>query len=350
MTAPQPRWDLSGSGQLEFEVAPDTGHLQASDGLPLFKKRGTLIHEETDGRITWSGIVTDPRPDGETFKVTCKGVSTYAYGMPYLGEYSGVQVDPAAVFRHMWAHMQGFTDGDLSLAVTGSTKVRIGQKKKEVSFKTGDGEDVNFDAGPHELNWWEAPDIGREMDSLAEATPFDWVEHHAWNADKTDVVHEIRIGYPRVGRHRTDLVFQAGVNVKEWDAPDYGDYANTVVGIGSGEGKKAVRRTTSVRDGSLRTVLVESDKSVTTNRLMDAKIRNRLNASLDALRIPKIVVEQHPNARIGSWSVGDDITLQLDLPWLGKVALKSRIVSWKLLTDDRAELSLERSDSFIYGG
>ncbi|WP_437582736.1 hypothetical protein ACSAGD_10750 [Paramicrobacterium sp. CJ85] len=355
MTNPVPRWDLSGSGELKFTIAPDMEKLRSmrmKDGHLLLEKWGTLVHEETDGRITWSGVVRDAGFEDQEWTVTCKGVSTYAYGMPYTGDYSKEQIDPADIVRHLWAHMQGFPDGDLGVAVTGSTKVRVGTKKKEVSFKTGAGTSVDFDAGPYELHWWDARDIGREIDSLAQDTPFDWVEHHRWNADKTDVIHEIQIGYPRIGRHRTDLLFELGANVIDFAAPevDGSEYANSVFGIGAGEGKKSVRRSTAKRDGRLRRVAVETDKSATSNARLDAKIRNRLNASLDVLRISEITVKQHPNARIGSWSVGDDITFRAKLPWLGEISPKLRVVNWSLVDQFTAKLALERSDSFIYGG
>ncbi|GAB2519394.1 hypothetical protein [Paramicrobacterium agarici] len=343
---------LSGVPVLSGTVSPDVGRLRAPDGELLLDEWGTFLFVEEEGVIRWGGIVTFSRMDGQEWRVEAAGFSTYPYGMPYDGEFSGEQVDPADVFRHVWEHIQGKPDGDLGVTVTGSTTVRIGTKKEDVSFQTGSGAQVDFEAGPHTINWWEAPDCGSELDSLAAATPFDWTEHHRWNEDKTDVLHEIRIHYPRAGRRRDDLIFEQGVNVVSEVTPerDGENFANEVLGIGSGEGKKSLRRTTAVRDGRLRRVKVLEAKNVSKTSPLDALIRNELNRSRNVQTIDEITVRQHTNAPIGSWSVGDDILVKANLPWLGETDLWCRIVAWELLADDRARLSLARSDSFIYGG
>lgn len=347
-----PRHDLSGSGSLSATITPDLGLYKAADGRLTLEEWGTILHEEVDGIIRWSGLVAFSRMDGQSWSLEAGGISCYMYGMPYLGTYSKIRVDPADAVRHMWAHLQSYPNGDLGVTVKGSTKVRIGTEKKDVSFKTGSGAQVDFETGPYELNWWEAPDIGREVDNLAKQTPFDWVERHRWNEDKTDVIHEIEIGYPRLGRYRDDLAFEQNRNIIEVITPDLNgdDYANEVVGIGAGEGKKALRRSTAIRDGRLRRVYVREDKSVSKAARMDALIRDDLTARRQLLQIDKIVIRDHEAAPFGSFQLGDDITVKANLPHLGRKTLKCRIVSWEQLSKDRAALTLARSDSFVYGG
>lgn len=343
---------LSGVPVLKGTVAPDIGQLRTEDGKLLLEEWATFLYVEESGVIRGGGVVTFSRMDGQEWTVEVSGFSTYPFGMPYDGAYEKVQVDPAAVVKHIWAHLQSKPDGDLGVTVTGSTKVRIGTEKKEVSFQTGDGSQVDFEAGPYTLNWWESPDCGDEIDSLAGETPFDWTEHHKWNADKTDVLHEIRIDYPRAGRRRTDLSFEQGANIVSVIVPerDGEDFANEVHGIGAGEGKKSLRATTAVRDGKLRRVKVVEAKATSSKSRLDALIRDEAKRSRDVTTIDSIEVRQHPNARIGSWSVGDDILVKAHLPWLGDVQLWCRITAWTLLTPETARLDLARSDSFIYGG
>lgn len=343
---------LSGVPSLSGTVAPDVGRLRGNDGRLLLEEWGTFLYVEEGGVIRWGGIVTFSQMEGQEWRVEASGFSTYPYGMPYDGAFSGVKVDPAAVVKHIWAHLQSKPDGDLGVTVTGSTKVRIGTEKEDVSFQTGAGAQVDFEAGPYTLNWWEAPDCGDEIDSLAKQAPFDWTEHHRWTADMTDIEHEIRVHYPRAGRRRTDLVFEQGANITSVVTPemDGEDYANAVLGIGAGEGKKALKRTTAVRDGKLRRVKVVEAKAVKAGSRMDALIRDELARSRNIMSIDGITVRQHPNARIGSWSVGDDILVKAHLPWLGDVQLWCRVTAWELLTPDTARLDLSRSDSFIYGG
>ena len=333
-------WALSGAGSLRGTIAPDIGSLRAPDGRLLLEEWGTLIYAEADGEIRSGGIVVSSGFDGAAWKVECAGFATYPHGIPFAGDYSRTAVDPAVVVSDIWDHLQGYTDGNLGVTVTGSTPVRLGTPVVE-----GDS-----DSGPYELAWWELPDCGREIEALAKQTPFDFTERHYWDGD--DIRHEIVIGYPRLGRRREDLVFIQGDNISSVVTPSLEgqDFANTVFGIGAGEGPKAVRRSTAVRDGRLRRATVHTAKDVTSDARMDSIIRSELMRRQKTLNISSVVVRDHPNARIGSWSVGDDVLIQAIIPWLGAVSLWCRITGWELTTEQTATLSLVRSDAFTYGG
>lgn len=211
-------------------------------------------------------------------------------------------------------------------------------------------EQVKEDGGAYELNWFDTPDVGQELDKLAQETPFDYVETHAWAGNT--IRHTVQIGYPRIGRRRTDLAFVQGDNVTSVVTPtiDGDSFANEVIGLGAGEGAASLRRSTAVRDGRLRRTAVLKAKDVSARGRLDALIRDELTARQGELQIDAIEVADHPNAVIGSWSVGDDVLVQATLPWLGDVELWCRITSWELLSDTRAKLTLARSDSFTYGG
>jgi len=208
------------------------------------------------------------------------------------------------------------------------------------------------DGGAYALNWWDTPDCGDEIDKLAQETPLDYVESHAWNSTRTAISHRVTIHYPRAGRRRTDLRFVLGDNVLDLAAPqiDGDEFANEVVGIGSGEGKGALRRTTAVRDGRLRRTAVLKGKRVAVASRLDAMIRDELRARQGDLQIESVEVVDHPNAPIGAWAIGDDVLIQAELPWLDDVSLWCRITGWELLSESRARLSLARADSFTYGG
>lgn len=216
--------------------------------------------------------------------------------------------------------------------------------------KSAASKDVKEDGGAYELDWSDTPDVGQEIDSLAQEAPFDYVEHHAW--DGSEIRHTIEIGYPRLGRRRRDLSFVQGDNVVSVVTPsrEGDDFANAVVGIGAGEGKGSLRRTTAVRDGRLRRTTILSAKDVAAPNRLDAVIREELQRRQGLLQIDAVDVLDHPNAPIGSWSVGDDVLIQAELPWLGDVDLWCRITAWELLSDSRARLTLARTDSFTYGG
>ncbi|MFG3715808.1 hypothetical protein [Micromonospora sp. NPDC047730] len=203
-------------------------------------------------------------------------------------------------------------------------------------------------AEPYQLAWWDAPDCGGELDALARETPFDYAEEHYWDGDK--IAHRLRIGYPRLGRRRTDLAFVQGDNVTSVVAPerDGEGFANEVVGHGAGEGRTVLQRRIPERDGRLRRPFVYADKSVTTSARMDALARAELATRRHTLEIDSVEVVDHPNAPIGSWALGDDIPIRAVIPWLGEVEVWERVVGWAMRGEDRAVLNLRRSDAFTY--
>lgn len=344
-------WSLSGAGSLRGTIAPDIGGMRAEDGRPLLEEWGTYIYAEADGVIRWGGIVISSKYSGPNWSVEAAGFSTYPHGMPYLGDYSQVGVDPVDVVRHIWEHLQAQPGGDLGVSVVGdSTPVRLGTPPREVSFTTGAGENVAFEAGPYTLSWQEAPDCGDEIDSLVKETPFEYTEHHYWDGE--EIRHELRIGYPRLGRKRDDLAFIQGDNVSALVTPETSgdDFANAVYGIGAGEGAGALRRMTGLADGRLRRVAVYTAKDVQSVARLDSRIASELRRRQDLLTISEITVRDHVNARLGSWALGDDILVEAYIPWLGDVSIWSRVTGWTLKSEDTAKLTLARSDSFTYGG
>jgi hypothetical protein len=434
------------------------------DGLPMFEQWATIVLvEDGDGQLPWRGIVTDCEWSGKTWTITANSMSTYPHGIPYGDEYIESQVDPADVFREMWAHVQSYPDGDLGVVVTGSTPLRIGSvstkaldaakavyadavkaydagiaarrdaaadetdaraaysvlvaktetatkaltaaraitPKNQAAINTaqtalnaanaardaqrtvvnqltaihdqkialvktlttakGKAYDarvaanalVKDDGGAVQLNWWEAPDIGQTIDTLASDNKFDWFERHSWVDDEKSAVRtEIVVVYPRMGRRRDDLYFEQGVNIRaELHVAAAGDdFAQNIVGIGAGEGAGSVRRSTGLRDGHLRRVVVVSAKDAKTNATLDARMQTELATHHEVEEITSVTVVDHPNTPMGSWQTGDDILLRGVLPHLGEIGLWHRITDWKQTSDTTAELTVQRSDAFTYGG
>lgn len=204
-------------------------------------------------------------------------------------------------------------------------------------------------AEPYLLAWWEAPDCGSEINSLAREASFDYTESHRWSGDS--ILHEVHVSYPRAGRRRTDLAFVQGDNVISVVTPTInGDrFANEIIGLGAGEGKAALHRVNAVRDGRLRRTAVYTDKAVNRTATLDTRIAAESIRRRGLAEVSSITVRSHPNAPIGSWSLGDDVLVEATIPWLGNVAIWSRITGWALISEDTASLSLARSDSFQYG-
>lgn len=461
LTRSELTWSLSAAGSLKGSVSPDVGALKASDGRPLFEEWNTLIFAEADGQIRWGGIVIRSEAASDGWTVECASFATYPTGIPYLGKFYGVEVDPADIIREIWSHVQSYGNGDLGVNVTGSTDQSLGsisetkanqattaydaakatyeserdeytrlralataagkvkstritqrtaaskrltaakaakpidqtelnnattvynaanaavtsatndynakdaaadaQAKtrdaaKAVMDKANDAKSaaakvMSDDGGAYKMLWWEAPDCGQKIKDLATSVPLDYTESHSWNSAKTAITHTIAVQYPRAGRRRDDLSFIQGDNITVVPTPvsNGDDYANAIFGLGSGEGEKMVHTSTAVNDGRLRRVNVLSSKDTKDTKTLQSYARDALLKAAASMTIEQIVVRDHANAVIGSWALGDDILVQVDVPFLGRLAIWHRIVSWSLTSDSTATLKLARSDSFSYG-
>jgi hypothetical protein len=219
--------------------------------------------------------------------------------------------------------------------------------KKQAAAKV-----MQEDGGAYKMLWWEAPDCGARIKSLADEAPFDYIESHAWNADRTSISHTIQIQYPRAGRRRDDLAFIVGDNITSIADPKTkgDDFANYIFALGNGDGKAMVHTANGIDDGRLRRVNVLSRKETKSKDTLLAKARNARLQATAGLTISSITVRDHANARVGQWALGDDILVQFDIPGLGRQSIWHRVVSWTLTSEHTATLSLERSDSFTYGG
>lgn len=331
---------LSGAGPFSGTVDPDTGGQRDSAEKLLVDPFATLIHREIDGVIRGSYMVTRCAWNGSKWAIEGSGFSSYLTGLVYEGSREWVNADPIGIIRHVWEHAQGQTNANLGVTVKGSSSVRIGDPKRDVEFRTSAGEQVQFQAGPYTLRWWDTPDLAKTVQDLAIAAGQEFVERSYWNSDKTKILKEIHYK-PRVGK-RLDVKFEQGVNVTDVVdvVADGADFANAVVAIGAGEGAKALRVTLAASDSRLRRVRVMDRKNVTTRKVLEADAQAELKRALRKIEIAAVEVMNHPMAEFGTWDVGDDVLVDVDTEWQGRVTQWSRITEVEY-ADDRARLTLE---------
>lgn len=393
---------LCGAGGFSGVVAPDVGGLRDAGGSLLIDPYGTLIHEEADGVIRGSWIVTRSELDGDAWAVEGAGVSSFFGDRPYEGEYWGVQVDPVEVARHVAVHAQSFADANLGVTVVGSSSVKVGStsddeqiaaqaaadaakadvaaknkaladarakakadptpanknavvvrqsaakaaaesKKKRDAVLKAAKEKTRADDGAWKLHWWDTPDCLDAMEEAIAAAGMEWVEWSGWNADRSRIVKEIRV-LPRVGRRRDDLVFVQGDNVTEVVVveDDVADYANKVIAIGAGEGRDALRVTRAVADGRRSRVYVLAAKEVTKRAVLERMAADELARRTRRLRVAAVRVDaSHPNAVRGTFSVGDTVLIDAEVGWIGRQRLWHRITEIEWVGLDVADLMLE---------
>ncbi|XTZ13934.1 hypothetical protein ACQSSU_20770 [Micromonospora echinospora] len=124
----QPSWALSASGQLTGSIDPDVGQLRASDGQLLLQEQGTLLYAEAAGQLRWAGILVHSRWQGSEWRVEAAGLGSYPHGIPFVGEFSQVGVDPLHAVRIIWQHLQSFPGGNLGVLVDSTASpVRLGK-------------------------------------------------------------------------------------------------------------------------------------------------------------------------------------------------------------------------------
>ena len=205
------------------------------------------LHVEINQEIRASAIMLPPQYAESALTFSAEGISATPHYNIYDGVFQQIQVDPLSVVRTIWNYVQALPQSDLGVIVSGlSSPVRLGEPATSQAYndKTAAAEaivqriqsgepyfedwtwngmpeivgiyndaliqdwrnagspadDLGWlqdyvsghrpsDAKPYELVWWNATNCGEEIDKLAGQTPFDYIERHAWNADKTDVLH-----------------------------------------------------------------------------------------------------------------------------------------------------------------
>lgn len=316
--------DLSGPSGMDATLKPEYAGMTASDGSPLFVTWGTAIYAEKDGEIRRGYILYDVDDDGPELGLAFVGWAGYPKDQPFHSEYTGIAADPLDIVRLLWKHLQDKPGGNTGLVLddTKST-IRVGKALPA-------GTTTSQEEGPFVLGWWETKDIGGIIDQLAADTPFDYREEHEWDGEK--VAHRLRIGFPTIGQRRTDLRFVVGENLQVNPAIQYRgeEYATAIILLGAGEGRLMCRGL-SVDEGPpagrLRRVLTLEDKSLTDNVTADraaTRERNRRRGDPD---FTSLIVNDHPNAPLGSYDVGDEIQVLTAGGWHDQLDLWVRILS-----------------------
>lgn len=384
---------LSGPYQISATIEPEYADLLAEDGELLLAEWGTLIFAEASGQLRGGGIVTNTKIVGSSLELTIDGFTRYATGQPLVetltwgGKTEGATgngVDPLDVVRALWDHLQERPTGDLGVTYTSTTTpYRLGEwynaRALNADGSLGDDPkavnstpipidkvwDPKRDRPPipaqgkstywkYQLPWWDNIEIGRQIDEYARQTPFDYRESYRWADDTREaVVMELQIGYPRLGRRQSNLTFIEGENIVELVPVTRSghDYYNVVYGYGAGEGSKKLRQAMSRHDGiRLRRVRIEDRPEITNKASLKAIASDEVRKSVHLTDITSFTVRDHPNARIGSFDVGDDVLVHTRRGWQ-PTSLWVRITGFTdSPTTGDVTVRCSRSDRFAYGG
>lgn len=221
------------------------------------------------------------------------------------------------------------TDKDEAKKALDSAKEKYRDAKKNRSDQ----------GGAFEVRGEDLEDTYRAFNKVAKAAGIEWSTQTIYSEGAPNV--RINLHYPQAGVRRDDLIFDTSVNiVSELELVSAGAYANAAVGVGAGEGAKAIRRSISLPTTRMRRTVVVDDKTIRTNAHMDAAMRAELTLCQAAPYPESITVADHPNCRIGAWQVGDTITVTGKLRAGATYKGLLRIVAWQRVSAHEARLTL----------
>lgn len=334
--------ELNGPGSLSGKLAPRLVAQQPS----ILDPGTTLIYAESEGQLRWGGIIWHAEPQGNEFAFEAASWSSYLqHRFDMDGNYGGrgpyTNADRCDVIRDIWEYAQSVADGDLDVVVDSTTSTSK----------------VGTPAEPLKSGWWDSTPLGDQIDDLVsgEATP-DYTCDVAWaNADKTDVVRRIRLGWPRLGARRTDISFASGVNIVDDPAIELkaDEYAQVVIALGAGDGSAKKRQVSAVRNGRLRLEHVSDYPDVKGTDILASHAAAERTARQMLGTVDEITVRHTLSAPIGSWQVGDDVHVRIHNAWTDYVGWR-RITGWTIQPHaqggPRAVIRLRPADSYQYGG
>lgn len=337
---------LSGADAINASISPEISRLIVNK-MPVFVPWSTAVYAECDGAIRGGALLTDLTEEGQNLSLDTVGFSGYPNGMPYDGDRVFKKEDPADIFRHIWQHLQAQKDGNLGVTVdTVKTTMRLGasQDLAGIALNGGNGQDDSVVFG-----WWQTMDLGQEIARLSSETPFDYRTEVSWDGAK--IKKFIRMGFPRLGRLRHDLRFMVGENVHIQPKIQLSgnDYASDIWAFGAGEGRSMLRDLSQRNDiGRLRRVKVLQNKGLRNASAIRGFAQTELKKRVAAQDIDSLEVMDHPHAKIGSYSVGDEILVQSHTGWSAGLNMWCRILAIKLNTETSVStLDLLRSDKAI---
>lgn len=308
----------------------------AEDGRNVWGKWDTILFAEEDGDLSWYGICSAANPDKDGLHLEFVSGKGWLEGVPYQDEYTSWRVNVFDVVRHLIAHTKKYAPRLEFVVPANDSAFTVGdpeppRKPKEPPRRKGekksewqdskrynewqkDRDEWNEKYGQYEqfsIAWYEAPYVGEEIDSLAKETGFDYRDRVEW-ADKGNLVPRFYFDFAdNMITRRDDIAFVDGINLAAPLDPKDGDekFANYVIGLGAGEGRKMARVTVGQADGRLYQAQYVQYKSIrNTNSLRglataDHRVLNNKDPKLDT-----VVVWDVPGfASVGSLKVGDEV-------------------------------------------
>lgn len=290
----------------------------ADDGRLTWGKWDTLLYAEEDGNLSWVGICNAANPAEAGLQLEFIGISGWMQRVPFTDAYSVWKTNAFDVVRMLVHHAMTKPDHIGYIVSQSDSQFTVGDeapppKPKEPPRRKGetksewqgsprydayqkdlsDWNDKYGDREKFEISWWEAPYVGEEIDQLAKEVGFDYRERVRW-ADKTtlEAAFYLDLADDMITR-RDDIAFVDGINLARAIDPKDGDlpFANRIIALGSGEGRKMLQVTVGGEDGRLYQAEFMQYKSVRNKTRLralaqaDHKILNTKDPEIDSVAV-----------------------------------------------------------------
>lgn len=314
-------------------VTTDTG-----DGLPvLFPWASALLLADDTGTLHFGGPLVRARRAGPAYELEAASPLAWLARQYWLGHRyrRTTPTDVATVITDLVADTQGSATS-IPITVTGDTATRM---------------EVGADPDqPYEVTKTDGVNIGSEIGNLASEEPgLDLVDEIAGTPEAPEF--RLRIAYPRLGTRRHGLVFGSDWNLvgEPPEIADGDDYANTILGIGRGEGLDGASVVASANAGLVPRVMDTFQRKDLRRQPLMGQARRRATAAARMSTLSRITVQDTATAPLLSWNVGDDIWVTVAASW-GEIAMWTRLVSDELdFEAGEATLDVVAADSYVYG-
>jgi hypothetical protein len=178
------------------------------------------------------------------------------------------------------------------------------------------------------------------------------MELSEWNVDCTDVKKTINLGYPRLGLIQENLAFVITENVLSAKPHTEAstEYASDVGVSSFFPGFEYSAELANADPDRLRRYLNENDAMIDSNERAAAWGHRRMARRQTPPYWETITINpEHPNAPMGGFDVGDTITVQGFMRWVGYVVKEHKIITISVDTSKNVvQLALKAGGAFNY--
>lgn len=301
-------------------------------------------------KIFATGIVapSDIDPASGVLHLKAKGFAAYPKGLPWLEDLNWLANDAYEPVVEIWRHLQeDYPNGNLNVEVYPQTS--------GVEMLPGyafDGDLLNLNFFATFVRATDKLDCGDYIDALARDIPFDFIEESEWNADRTDIIKKIHLGYPRLGLIQETLAFVLNENVlsAKPHTETETDWVSDIGVTGFFPGAEYSAELANADPNRLRRYLDAETAQIDSNERAAAWAHRRLARRQTPSYWEQITIDpNHPNAPLGTFDVGDTITVSGFMPWVGNIRQDHKIIAISFdVGKNTCQLQLMAEGAFNY--